>query len=305
MQCGVAELAWRPSRASLTRRWVSRLKRRSVRWPALTRAMVAIERVTAGRWGIDKNAGPLARDHFAGSCPVCGAPGVFVRNHRYLRNGYRCSMCNSSLRYQGQADALVHFYSRHGSTSLAKLVNEPDFSALRIWEPGVMGPLRQHLATLPGYVQSNYWPDVPGGEYIDGIRCEDLMAVTFPDNSFDLVVTSDVLEHVRRPYEAFRELYRVLRPGGRHIFSIPVGHPMPRSTIERVDGSGDEDVYLAEPRYHHGPGGSTHLVYNDFGQDLLDRLSELGFETTVLHLDRSSPEASRLITFAALRPLSK
>jgi SAM-dependent methyltransferase len=267
----------------------------------LAPAALVVERATAGWVGIDKTAGPLARDRFEGVCPVCGCRGVFVCNERSFREGYLCSTCRSSLRSQGQADALLRLYSMNGSSSLSALVEEPAFAALRIWEPGLAGPLRKHLRRLPGYVQTAYEPDVAGGDYVDGLRCEDLMALTFPDDSFDLIITSDILEHVRRPYAAFRELHRVLSPGGRHVFSIPLHHPLPSTTVERVDTSGDVDRHLAEPHFHYGPGGSTHLVYNDFGQDLLDRLDRIGFETTVLHLDRPSNEASRLVTFASLK----
>jgi len=43
----------------------------------------------------------------------------------------------------------------------------------------------------------------------------------FPDNFFDLVVSAWVLEHLERPEQAFREMYRVLKPGGRVIFLTP------------------------------------------------------------------------------------
>ena len=119
---------------------------------------------------------------------------------------------------------------------------------------------------LPNYVTSAYWPDVEPGEERDGTRCEDLMAVTFTDErSFDLVVTSDIFEHVREPYVGFAEVHRVLRRGGgRHIFSLPVQAPMrceQRSSV--FDTSGDKDIFPVEPLYHHS---GQHLVYNDFGE---------------------------------------
>jgi len=46
-------------------------------------------------------------------------------------------------------------------------------------------------------------------------------ALPFPDNFFDLVVSAWVLEHLDRPEQAFREVYRVLKPGGRVIFLTP------------------------------------------------------------------------------------
>jgi SAM-dependent methyltransferase len=140
----------------------------------------------------------------------------------------------------------------------------------------------------------------PGDEQ-DGTRCEDIMALTFSNESFDLIVTSDIFEHVRHPLVGFAEIHRVLRSGGRHIFSIPVQAPMATRTVERVDTSGPEDVHILEPRYHLGPGNSQHLVYNDFGTDLIDRLGEVGLETEVIAFEAPNPEASRLLTFCSVK----
>ncbi len=43
----------------------------------------------------------------------------------------------------------------------------------------------------------------------------------FPDTFFDLVVSAWVLEHLGRPAAVFREIHRVLKPGGRFIFLTP------------------------------------------------------------------------------------
>ena len=41
------------------------------------------------------------------------------------------------------------------------------------------------------------------------------------DNSFDCVVIIEVLEHVREPWNLFKEIKRVLRPGGALVLSVP------------------------------------------------------------------------------------
>jgi SAM-dependent methyltransferase len=240
-------------------------------------------------------------DSFAGTCNVCGEAQDFVRRNASLREGYRCRRCKASLRYRGQADAILRTYAKHGATTIAALVKEPEFAALDFWEPGVLGPFREHFTTMPGYVMSDFWPDVAPGDERDGIRCEDLMALTFPEGSFDLVVTSDIFEHVRKPFVGFGEVHRVLRTGGRHIFSIPVQEPWRAVTVERVDTSGDEDVNILEPRYHLGPGNSQHIVYNDFGRDLVDGLAGVGFDTTVIRFESPSSEAARLLTFCCTK----
>ncbi len=51
----------------------------------------------------------------------------------------------------------------------------------------------------------------------------------FPPQSFDLVVSSWVLEHLANPARTFHEVARILRPSGRFIFLTPnARHPIPR-----------------------------------------------------------------------------
>nr|BBH92918.1 SAM-dependent methyltransferase [Thermogemmatispora argillosa] len=46
-------------------------------------------------------------------------------------------------------------------------------------------------------------------------------ALPFADRTFDLVTCAWVLEHLERPEPVFREISRVLKPGGRFIFLTP------------------------------------------------------------------------------------
>lgn len=49
----------------------------------------------------------------------------------------------------------------------------------------------------------------------------DALRLPFPDDQFDLVTMLDVLEHLRDDAGALAEVFRVLRPGGQLIFSVP------------------------------------------------------------------------------------
>ncbi len=49
----------------------------------------------------------------------------------------------------------------------------------------------------------------------------------FPDGHFDVVYSSQVLEHLARPKADLRELWRVLRPGGVLYLNVPNYHRLP------------------------------------------------------------------------------
>lgn len=52
----------------------------------------------------------------------------------------------------------------------------------------------------------------------------DLTALPFEDESFDLIVALDILEHIPDDTAALREFYRALKKGGIIIFTVPA-HP--------------------------------------------------------------------------------
>jgi 2-polyprenyl-3-methyl-5-hydroxy-6-metoxy-1,4-benzoquinol methylase len=49
----------------------------------------------------------------------------------------------------------------------------------------------------------------------------ELIQLPFPERSFDVILTLDVLEHLQHPWTSVRKLHQFLRPGGCLIASIP------------------------------------------------------------------------------------
>jgi SAM-dependent methyltransferase len=220
------------------------------------------------------------KDAWEGMCSIGGYQGRFRKNHKSIREAYSCPQCNASLRYRHQAQIILDIFGSSTQTIFAQLPDDPGFRNLRIYEPGIIRPFRKYLKKLKGYQQSYFWPGVKPGDTYKGIRCENLENITFSDNCFDLVITSDIFEHIRKPFKAFKQIHRILKPGGWHIFTIPMAWPLPEQTQYRVDTSGETDILIKEPVYHGSPMDKKgSLVYTDFGLDIITGLEKTGFKT--------------------------
>jgi len=94
-----------------------------------------------------------------------------------------------------------------------------------------------------------------------------------------------VFEHIPDPYRAHQQVHRILKPGGRHVFTVPF-HPQGFLDESRAkhDAKGNP-VFLAPPIYHDDPLSTTGvLVYTIFGLEMLVRLRQIGFLTNLFHL---------------------
>ena len=79
---------------------------------------------------------------------------------------------------------------------------------------------------------------------------------------------------------ALREIHRVLAPGGRHVFTVPV-LPTVEKTFSRSIVLPDGTIEDRAPRICHPGGDWGYPVFTEFGTDLPALLSKAGFETIV------------------------
>ena len=114
---------------------------------------------------------------------------------------------------------------------------------------------------------------MPPGEIIQGFRNEDISSMTFADNSIDLHITQDVLEHVFHVDKAFSEISRTLKPGGMHICTVPlVSGVNPTKQRAEILPSGEIN-HLMEPDYHKNPiSEDGSLVVWEWGYDIIERI---------------------------------
>jgi ubiquinone/menaquinone biosynthesis C-methylase UbiE len=61
------------------------------------------------------------------------------------------------------------------------------------------------------------------GQYSALDYVSDITSIPVPDSSFDIILCTEVLEHVPRPIEALKELVRITKPGGRLFLTAPLG----------------------------------------------------------------------------------
>jgi SAM-dependent methyltransferase len=141
-------------------------------------------------------------------------------------------------------------------------------------------PLHPLLSRAKVYHKSFYSDSQElGSVRADGVRVEDITRLTFPSSSIDLIVSSDVLEHVPDIEAAFRESHRVLSSGGCHIFTVPP-RTVTRKRAEIIDG---QVKLLTEPDYHSDPlNPEGILAFWDFGPDAAELFSSSGLDVSIV-----------------------
>src|SRR5207237_4178729 len=117
----------------------------------------------------------------------------------------RCLICGANLRYE----------------MLAEQIRKLDLEGKTVVELDPSSPLRQILMRASRYIRTYYSPTEPAGSVRpDGARREDVTDLSFAAGSIDLMVSSDVLEHVPNLERASAQPARALTPAGRHLLTV-------------------------------------------------------------------------------------
>jgi hypothetical protein len=129
----------------------------------------------------------------------------------------------------------------------------------------------------PRFIGSEYAETAEQRQKLFPIMYQDLLNVDFPSNSFDLIISNEVLEHVPDLPRALSETARILKPSGVMIATVPFCYGNRATTRKAwfVDG---KLQYAGEPEYHGNPvDPKGSLVFQIPGWDILDMCRHAGF----------------------------
>ncbi len=96
----------------------------------------------------------------------------------------------------------------------------------------------------------------------------DITNIQFPDESFDILFCSHVLEHIPDDRRAMRECFRVLKRSGWAVFQVPVDSEQTIEASSVIDAKEREHFF---DQFGH---------VRSYGPDFQDRLTEAGFLVT-------------------------
>ena len=211
------------------------------------------------------------KHHKIARCNICGKISLLMcYDISNARGDFFCIFCRSYSRKRHVAKILNQLVQ---TDYISEIPEKFDFT---IYNTDVNDSFYQVLSGYDEYVASDLIPGINLGEEVKkGVFCQDLEELTFSSDSFDYIITEDVFEHVRNHEKGFEEIFRVLKKGGYHIFTVPCNFD--RLTINHVDISGlDDKILISE---YHGSKRGKVLVYRTFGIDIFELLDSIGFET--------------------------
>lgn len=213
-----------------------------------------------------------------GTCPCCKRKTAFVATTYWFRDYYKCLWCKSIPRQRALMDVLGQKF--------------PGYKNLKIHESSPSGAtFRQLMKECTNYSFSYYYGEkyLKGERMSNGATNENLEDLSFEDETFDLFITQDVMEHVNNPEKAFAEIARVLKRGGVHIFTTPMYHF--QKTRARIKVENGQVINILPEIYHGNPiSKQGALVTYDWGYDIVE------------YIERSSGMKSEVIEFPQTKP---
>lgn len=208
--------------------------------------------------------------NYKGYCKVCDKKSEFTidKNYGYImkymfRESVVCNQCNLNNRQR----YMMYKLSDYSDKKIYMYEQVTHF----------FNTASQKFNNLIGseYISD----DIKSGEIIDNIMHQDALNLSFTDNSFDIIVSNDVFEHIPDIKKALKEAYRVLKNNGKLLVSIPFNELEYSTNIRAKFDENNHLIYIETPEYHGNPmSDEGSLVFYDYGWDFLDMLKASGFK---------------------------
>jgi len=137
-------------------------------------------------------------------CPICNYKGPFMdKNNRHRA---KCPKCGELERARMAMLVANEIYDDHKASQTDVLHISPENFLRKIFKK-----------KYKSYISSDLYRKDVDHQF-------DIEEIPYPDNSFDLVFASHVLEYVKNDKKAINEIKRVLRPGGLAFLPVPMLH---------------------------------------------------------------------------------
>ena len=229
------------------------------------------------------SADALERRSIRGICNLAGAETDFSVSSDNLREDIIAQTTNSINRHRQVVCALSIAIFGHPEASLAEIAEHVNRMGLRVYSAEANSALffflKQHLNPELFTYSEYFGEEHQSGDVVGGVCHQDLQRPSFPDESFDVVITCEVFEHIPDAIRAEREVVRILKPGGVYCFTVPFIPHGEHDLVRAVRTPDGEIKHFEEPQYHGDPLRPEEgiLVYRVFAfRDLKHRFESLG-----------------------------
>jgi hypothetical protein len=227
------------------------------------------------------------------NCPVCGNdarlnyhfPDIRLRHeHRIgmLRETMSCSSCSATMRQRQMAAGLLRliaekFGDKHDSL---RKYRESSHVGLRILDTDSFSAISQVLRGTDGYTHTQFRPGLTNGARLDdGSINVDLLQIPYGPECFDVILTSDVMEHIADDERAHREIFRCLAKNGAYIFTVPFDPCLYKTRALTQNGGSPGSYFILDEHIHGDPHSDSGIIaHRIYGQDLMGDLREMGYE---------------------------
>lgn len=188
------------------------------------------------------------------TCPICTYRGVFVDVGHPARWAARCPNCGSRERHR-----LLHLWITEGGGDKLAGKRILHFAPEKVYMRRMRGNPLYETADL---------------RQAGVTHAVDITDTRLPEASYDMVIANHVLEHIADDSQAMRELFRLLKPRGLAVLSVPINATR-RTTYENpaVTSAAGRQAHFSAP---------DHVRY--YGLDFADRLMEAGLRVETFRL---------------------